>query len=1254
MPDAFREHFQKASAFYKEGRCEDAVLEFREAIRIDPRSAATHFNLAKSLEKLGRKDEAIEALRSALAADPKHAPSHYSLGKHLTAKGEHSGALKAFEEYIAAAEPKDEKHLETARMYVSQLRQLMAWKSVQTMTLGDAQAVSPLASYFDAKLEAAKGPGDEETLTLGPGAQAAEAGRAPAWSPGAIIEGLYEVRGLLGEGGFGSVHKAYHRGWAMELAVKSPREDRVANRKALERFVQEANTWVGLGLHPHITTCFFVRIIGGLPRIFIEYMEGGSLADWLKSRKVQDAKTALDAAIQIARAMEHAHSRGLVHRDLKPGNCLMTPGGTLKVTDFGLAKVGEEEEEAESAEELHKGAKIAKVREATMTGRLGTPEYMAPEQWRQAGKAAQAADIWAFGVILHEFALAGKPFGMNDGEPPDAFYARMLESGWALKMPAKLDADIREVIASCLSPEPVKRPKDFKLLQERLESAYRRLVGEAYPREAVKAVPLMADALNNQGVSMADLRRSEEALRLFEEALKIDPTHPGALYNRGMLLLGAGKMKAAELISRLAESRKSRPRDWIPGYLMGLAHLRGKDRGSAAKELDGALELSQKNPLIERARRKAEGGAFDDSIELFVAFPKGAESAKMEDSAFRTLMARAEQELALGRWDQACQTIAKARGVQGYEQSAQALELMHRLGHKGVRKGLRAAWRKLSLPGSGSALCACATPDGRHVLSGHEDKTLRLWHISTGALLWSLQAHEGPVSAVCAAANGKHAVSGGADGAVKLWELPSGKPVRSLKGLGGPVCSICTTPDGASALSGNSDKTLRLFDLWLGKQELSVEAHAGSVACVAASPDGALALSGGKDCSLCLWGLPGGGRIRALEGHSGAVLSACILPNGRHALSASADKTLKLWELSTGRCARTFEGHEGPVHGVCATPEGRFALSAGADGKPRLWDLAAGESVWTFEGPQGEASSVCLTPDARRAVFAGAEGVSVWELDWSYVFPAALDWDKEARPYVESFLAARRKTGMSPVEKGLGEEEFEALLEELGRRGFGWLKPEGVRRKLEAVGKEGWGEARPVPKYFWIGAAAAAAAVILAFFGVMRMKTSAAKEERAGSGKAAFAKPAPPEDGRKPAAPEPKSSLDMLQQGRQAIFRGESAAGDDSGEQKPPFIPAVEGKAPDNEAAKRRWGIGLAAFRNGDYERAREEWRLCRQLDPANMDCVKGLQEVNAAENKGLSPLSGGEGFSRGIGHKFQKLDLGNTLKQEKTENKKR
>ncbi len=170
-----------------------------------------------------------------------------------------------------------------------------------------------------------------------------------AWQPGTLLLGLYEVQGVIGEGGMGTVYKVHHRGWDLDLAVKSPRPQILARAGSVENFEREAETWVKLGLHPHVVSCYYVRRLDGVPRVFAEYVSGGSLEEWIRGRQgergplfqgspAENLERIFDIAIQFAWGLQHAHEHGVIHQDVKPQNVMMTADGLAKVTDFGLAR----------------------------------------------------------------------------------------------------------------------------------------------------------------------------------------------------------------------------------------------------------------------------------------------------------------------------------------------------------------------------------------------------------------------------------------------------------------------------------------------------------------------------------------------------------------------------------------------------------------------------------------------------------------------------------------------------------------------------------------------------------------------------------------------------------------------------------------------------------------------------------------------------------------------------------------------------
>jgi WD40 repeat protein len=742
------------------------------------------------------------------------------------------------------------------------------------------------------------------------------------WKVGDVIADLYEVSGVLGEGAFGIVHKVHHRGWDMDLAVKSPKEEILGDELAVRRFLREAETWVSLGLHPHIASCYYVRNLGGIPRLFIEYVDGGTLRDWLHDGKVKDWHTVLDIAIQICYGLSFAHKKGLVHRDLKPGNCLMTSDGTLKITDFGLVKLLQAEELPTrlGSQFLVPGSSFQEPRTKnqelrTGLGRMGTPEYMAPEQWFSPAEATTAADIWAFGLIFYELTCGRRPFEMLPDEPVDAFYARMLKSNWAYRNPRELRDGVTkrqaEVIARCLAPRVEERAADIDVVAAEIDQLYSDLLVSS-ARRPPPEIPSLADTLNNQAVSLIDLGREEEALRLLDDALKVEPMHVHVTFNRSLILWRKGQITDVEALGNLKALREVRPQDHEVPLLIGLCHIERGDADSALKELEDARWH------VTDVGQTWDARAVNEELEL-------AEHMQLAGDSGRCL-----------------------RTLEGH---------------------------------TGDVNSVCIRPGGRYGLSGCRDKTLRLWELGTGKCLRVLEGHAGPVSSVSISPDGQYALSGSEDKTLRLWELATGKCLRTFEGHTDSVRSACISPDGRYGLSGSNDKTLRLWELATGKCLRTLRGHTGPVNSVCVSPDGAYGLSsGGWDKTLRWWQLDTGTCLRAFEGHTGPVYSVCISSDGRHGLSGSRDRTLRLWELATGKCLRTFEGHTVYVLSVSISPDGRYGLSGGWQ-TLRLWELATGRCLRTFEGHTGGVISVGISSDGWHGLSGGSDGtLRLWTL----------------------------------------------------------------------------------------------------------------------------------------------------------------------------------------------------------------------------------------------------------------------------------
>ena len=185
--------------------------------------------------------------------------------------------------------------------------------------------------------------------------------------------------------------------------------------------------------------------------------------------------------------------------------------------------------------------------------------------------------------------------------------------------------------------------------------------------------------------------------------------------------------------------------------------------------------------------------------------------------------------------------------------------------------------------------------------------------------------------------------------------------------------------------------------------------------------------------------------------------------------SGSSDKTLKLWDVASSRCLRTFEGHTEWVSSVCMSMDGQFAFSGSGDKTVKVWEVASGCCIRTLEGRTGRVHSVCLSADGKHAFSGGDVNITAWLLDWELENNETADWDEGARPYLTVFLRAHRpyttklpknrQTTEVDVTRALtrrgrpvwSEMEFHGFLLTLGCAGFGWLRPEGVRRELERM-----------------------------------------------------------------------------------------------------------------------------------------------------------------------------------------------------------
>jgi serine/threonine-protein kinase len=274
--------------------------------------------------------------------------------------------------------------------------------------------------------------------------------------------GPYEIVSALGAGGMGEVYRARDIKLNRDVAIKVLPASLMSDPERLARFTREAQVLASLN-HPNIAAIYHVEDTGEAPALVMELVEGEDLSQRI-ARGAIPLDEALPIARQIAESLEVAHEQGIIHRDLKPANIKVRPDGTVKVLDFGLAKLAESAVAGASRPEASLSPTITSP--AMMTGvgvLLGTAAYMAPEQAR--GKVAdKRSDIWAFGCVLYEMLTGKRPF---DGE------------------------DVTDVLVAVLGKEPV----DLSFLPTDVPIAIRRLLRRCLEKDRRKRVADISTAL---------------------------------------------------------------------------------------------------------------------------------------------------------------------------------------------------------------------------------------------------------------------------------------------------------------------------------------------------------------------------------------------------------------------------------------------------------------------------------------------------------------------------------------------------------------------------------------------------------------------------------------------------------------------------------------------------------------------------------------------------------------------------------------
>lgn len=769
----------------------------------------------------------------------------------------------------------------------------------------------------------------------------------PAWGPGDTILDRYLVKEVF-SGAMGKVYIAEHLGWKIPVAIKCPRREVLADQEGAKRILTEADSWIRMGMHPNVATCYYMLKVKAIPLLFIEFVDGGDLKSWLDAGRCKDLRTSLDLAIQFCHGMEFTHSKGIIHRDIKPQNILLTKNALLKITDFGIIQ-----QACRPSPVSAKLKNASRDSEATI-GFRGTPGYASPEQFEDSHAVDRRTDIFSFGICLWMMLCGKKPYKHNA-------IAEQLAP-----VPQNSDTIFPEILTTLLTKAVAFKPEDryanFTDLRHDLNQAYIKLFKINCPYMELDFADLQAESFNNRGVSFLELGKIKEGRACLLKALDLDDRLPEAIYNYSLLKWQHDQVPTDFLFRQLEAARQRLPDD---AMLDALARsVKCEVLGRTWQTADSARNSKEKQPKfypeytlciprnsVEVFRSSQLHKSAQENIKDLLANSKfsscyevlntswmktGFRKDKLFIDSYEALLPHSTQK--------SVRTVIRLATMPGNGATADQLTFL-----PGTRKMLvlsksgqvlirpYCTKKKINALGKFSAITAMAvSQDGSYLAMADKTGNVQLLSMKTGAVKNKLKANS-KVLAMAFSYDSRRLALGTEQGLIQAVNLNTGAKEVFSAANSGPVKSLSYVDKNYDLVSGSEDGTLRFWTTGTEECLRIVNAHAMTVATIRPAANGLFFITSSADRMVKVWNRQTGQCMKSIAAHDDLIRAAIMLPDNKHFISGSDDDIIKIWDVHNGACLYTLDGRGNGICSLSVGPKPHIFLAGCNDGTIVAW-----------------------------------------------------------------------------------------------------------------------------------------------------------------------------------------------------------------------------------------------------------------------------------------------------------------------------